>query len=153
MRFLTASLLILAAAIALPACGDKKSGDTAAAKPEVKWPAAPENGAPVAIEFVAMEGEGERRKATFTVFNFADVPVTRFVAELEYRDASGKVLKTFPHTQIEFFDKKSTGDMTAGFFMPPETTKVTAVVRLVQLGGGKPEWKAAPAPAAAPDAP
>ncbi len=142
MRTLT--FIACLAASSLLATGCSKKGDAPAepAQPDVKWPDAPKNGAPLALEFVRLEGEGDRRRAVMNVFNFADTSVTQFVAELQYRDKDGKVLKTFPHTQYEVFTKKSVDDLEVGFFLPPETTSVTATVLKAKLSGQDAMWEA-----------
>ncbi len=126
--------------------GCNKGGDDAKpadAKPKVAWPAKPTDGSPVVVQFKAMEGEGKERRAVFDVFNFDETEnISELRMELQYLDASGKVLKTFPHTQISPFYNKEVGQLKAGFFMPPETVKVAAVVSYAKLNTR--EWGSKP---------
>ncbi|MCA9560487.1 MAG: hypothetical protein KC583_18190 [Myxococcales bacterium] len=142
MRIRTLALCLAATGLTAVGCSKKDDAPAEAAKPDVKWPDKPANGAPLALEFVRFEGEGEKRRAVMNVFNFADVSVTQFVADLQYRDKDGNVLKTFPHTQYEVFTKKSVDDLEVGFFMPPETTSVTATILKAKLSGQDAMWEA-----------
>lgn len=142
MRTLTFALCLAASSLTTAGCSKKSDAPAEPAQPEVKWPDKPANGAPLALEFVRLEGEGDDRRALMNVFNFADTSVTQFVAELQYRDKDGKVLKTFPHTQYELFTKKSVDELKVGFFMPPETTSVTATLLKAKLSGQDAMWEA-----------
>jgi hypothetical protein len=135
------SHLALAALLPLgvAATGCSKSKEAPAeTKPQIAWPAKPAEGAaPVVVQFKEMTGEGKDRRAVFDVFNFSEENVSEFHAELAYLDKDGKVLKTFPHSQAQVFGGKEHDTIKAGFFMPPETVKVTATVRKVRIGEGK----------------
>jgi hypothetical protein len=139
MRHALLALAALAAPLALTAC--KGSEPAAPAKPAVKWPAKPANGAPIALVFKKFEGEGDRKVALFDLFNFGESNLTRFTAMLEYLDASGKVLKDFPHTHMKVVGGKEVAEIKAGFFIPAEATSVRAVIRNTEHGAAN-KWTA-----------
>lgn len=122
-------------------CGKDKDAEKKA--PEVKWPDKPENGAPVATEFVSLEGSGEDLAAKIRFFNFSDKSVKRVGMLLEYLDADGKKLKDFPWAQMGtkyMLGPKEHKEYTMGAFMPPETKKVQVIIRSVDFDDGT-DWK------------
>lgn len=134
---LALAALLPVGALSVTGCS-KKEEKAEAAKPAIKWPAKPAEGAsPLVLQFKEMTGEGDERRAVFDVFNFAEENVSEFHATLAYLDKSGKQLKTFPHTQMQVFGGKEHGTIKAGFFMPPETVKVTAKINKLRIGEGK----------------
>jgi hypothetical protein len=149
MRHVLLAVAALAAPLALTACKKPDAAAPgAAAKAEVKWPAKPADGAPIALVFKKFEGEGERKIGIFDLFNFGEGNLTRFVAKLEYLDASGKVIGGVPHTHMQVVGGKAVAEIKAGFGLPPETTAMRAVVRTTEHGAAN-KW-AAPEPGAAP---
>lgn len=155
MRSVRASLFAVAAlaATSLTACKGGEADKPAESKPKVKWPAKPTDGSEVAVVFKAMTGEGDRLAGKFDVFNFSeDQNISEMRMTLEYKDKAGKVIKTFPYSQIKTFYAKEVAEMEAGFFVPKETVSIDAKVHYVKFNTkewgsktGKP--KAAPAPA------
>ena len=158
MRFVRASLFAVAAlaATSMTACKGGEADKPADSKPKVKWPAKPTDGSDVVLVFKEMTGEGDRRAGKFDVFNFSeDQNISEMRMTLEYKDKDGKVIKTFPYSQIKVFYAKEVGETKAGFFVPEETVSMSAKVHYVKFNTkewgsktGKP--KAAPAPAPKP---
>jgi hypothetical protein len=140
MRWTHLALAALLPFAALTGCSKKEA--PAEAKPAIKWPAKPAEGASVIVmQFKEMTGKDKDRRAIFDVFNFGKENVSEIHAELAYLDKDGKVLKTFPHTQMQVFGNGDHDTIKAGFFMPPETVKVTATVKKLRIGEGK-TWEA-----------
>lgn len=160
MRSLRAPLFVAAAlaACSLTACKGGEAEKPAETKPAVQWPAAPTDGSNVVIVFKKLVGEGKDREGLFDVFNFSeDENISELRMTLEYRDKDGKVIKTFPFTQMKAFYSKEVGEMKAGFFLPEETVSVTAQVHYVKFNTkewgsktGTPKVELAPATEAAP---
>lgn len=123
------------------ACGSKKEGDGGGGGGDVKWPEKPASGAPVALEFIGLVGQGDRMEANMRIFNFSDKPVTRINMTLDYLDATGKKLKDFPWGQSgpSLVGPKEYKDKEMGAFIPAETKKVTATVKDVEFGDGS-KW-------------
>ena len=97
----------------------------------VDWPAAPANGAPVAVHFIEMIGEGAKRGANMRIFNFADAPMVRLDLTLVYLDKNDNELGTFPFAMQSpgFVAKKGQEVMPMGGMVPAETTRILARVR------------------------
>lgn len=143
--------LALAAVLALAACRKAEPPASAAKDPPPQaavgpeWPAPPADGAPVALEFVAMARKGEDLRATMRVFNYGGQAVRGVHLELEYLGPDGAVLKSFPWSQVAptLVEAKATSTQEMGAFIPPETASVRAIVKRVELTDGS-EWSAEP---------
>ena len=140
MRRLSIPLIV---ALLAGACSTETDSTRADAE-QVRWPGQPNDGAPVAVAIAELEGEGERQQAKVDVFNFGEAPVAKFVMDLEYRSASGEVLKTVPHTQQSAIPGKKHRqiDVVVGFFRTPDTKEITLKLREVTLVNGE-SWAAA----------
>lgn len=158
MRGAVAFACATALALSLAAC-KKDEAATEPAGPKVEkgappatpggpeWPALPADGAPVAVEFVAMARAGEDLRATMRVFNFGDQAVRGVHLELEYLGADGAVIKSFPWSQVapSLVEAKAHSLQDMGAFIPAETASVRAVVKRVELTDGS-DWRPADAP-------
>src|SRR6185295_5770449 len=127
------------------ACGKKDGGG---GDSDVKWPAKPANGSPLAIEFVALKGTGDDISADMRLFNFEAKPITGISLELHYQGADGKDLKTFPwgaQAAPYLVDAKGTSVKDMGAFIPAEAKTVSADIHEVTFKDGT-KWTAPAAP-------
>lgn len=131
------SLLVLAA-FALSCSGKGGGGGD-----KEKWPEKPADGAPLAFEFVKLDGAGDDLRAEFKVFNFEDKPVNKVFMKLHYLDAAGKELKDFPWSAQapEIVGAKKSASLKAGAFLPKETASVKVTLREVAFKDGS-MWEA-----------
>jgi len=108
-----------------------------------KWPEKPADGAPVAFEFVKLNGAGDELEAEFKIFNFEGKPVNKLFMKLHYLDASGKELKDFPWSAQapELVGAKKSARFEAGAFIPKETASVKVTLREVGFKDGS-QWTA-----------
>lgn len=148
------ALIVVALLLALTASACRKGEDTpktapAAAEPAPAdgpgsegWPARPADGAPVAVQFVALTKAGDDLRARMKVFNFGDKAVRGVHLELEYIGADGQVLKAMPWSQVAptLVDARAQAEHEMGAFIPAETASVRALVRRVELGDGT-DWR------------
>jgi hypothetical protein len=142
---------IIPLALALSAVACKKDEAPATPPPAPKVvaveaearPAQPKGGAPLMIAFVHLEGEGEARTALVNAYSYADKAVRKIDMSLRYLDAGGKLLKTFPWSQFApgLVPAGGTIQMKVGASLPPETTRVEAVLARVEFEDGS-GWKA-----------
>jgi len=134
--------ILLLAVFALSCSGKGGGGE------KEKWPEKPADGAPVAFEFVKLNGAGDDLLAEFKIFNFEDKPVNKLRMKLHYLDASGKELKDFPWSALapEIVGAKKSAKFEAGAFLPKETASVKVTLREVGFKDGS-KWEA-PAPKA-----
>lgn len=68
---------------------------------EVKVLAAASNGSPIAVEFVAFQGEGEGRSMDVLLYNSGDKSAVAYFFLFRYYDASDKLLKVKVGTPFE----------------------------------------------------
>jgi len=128
------SLLWFSILVVLSACGKKDSTS-------IPWPQKPDNGAPVAFEFLGIDGAGESAQARIRLFNFDERNAINVVLFVRYLDDAGKELRSTP---INFASKsgivkgKKHTDKKLFGKLPEGTARVTAEVRKVELDGG--EW-------------
>jgi hypothetical protein len=128
-------------------CGGKKDGDGGGGDDNVKWPAQPEGGAPLAFESleVVKDKAGKDLVAKVRIFNFSDKGVKGFNGKLHYLDASDKELKSFPwgHSAgLGLVKAKGTAVEEMGAFIPEGTKKVTVELRNVTFDDGS-KWERA----------
>lgn len=128
---------VLAMLALLPLAGCEKGGD-GGSEATVEWPEQPANGAPVALAFEEMIGEGEDLGARMQVFNFSAQAVRRLSLTLHYQNEAGEDLDTFPWGMSagQVVGASGHDEVEVGAFVPEGTTRVEADVLEVEFADG-----------------
>ena len=136
--------------LALGACPSGSDSETDESdEPSVEWPAEPDNGAPVAAEFLGWDGEGEDRSAELRLFNFSDREVRQVRIDLNFLDESGAEISDQPHMDMRRLGAGEHSDIGAGFMIEAAAVSVNPVVTRVIFADGE-EWEGEGTPDAAP---
>lgn len=121
-------------------CKEDTPSEPAAPVPESApaWPAEPEDGSGVTIEFVKMIGEGDRRGAQLRIYNHAIRIVRQLDMWLRYLDASGAEVGTHAHRLVapKLVPGRAWITTPAGALVPEQTARVEGVVRRVEREDG-----------------
>ncbi len=131
---------VLVVGVGFIGCDKKDEGDK---KDSVTWPEKPADGAPVAMVFLEMKGEGEDMHASVRFFNFSDKGIKRISMTLDYLGEGDKKLKDFPWSQMfpRNLEAKGHFKSNVGAFLPEGTKKVNARMREVEFEDGT-KWTA-----------
>ncbi|MGE0546697.1 MAG: hypothetical protein AB7O24_33920 [Kofleriaceae bacterium] len=129
----------LASFIVVTGCKKEQRSASMPIPSNVAWPAAPSDGAPLAIEMVSIVTPGKLGEAKVRVFNFTDKSVRQVRGVMQFFDATGNELthasfaQADPHNVV---GKKAASELVAGVAIPSQATSANIAIKSVEFGDG-----------------
>ena len=109
------------------------------------WPDPPDNGSPVAAEWVRQVQDDGQVRAEIRLFNFGHKETRLVSMKLHYLDKNDQVLKQFPWNAPASISPQSHGRQVVGAFMTDKTVRIRAEVVSIRFTDNT-SWAASSSP-------